>query len=145
MHVAREADVVFYSKLWAENQGYTSAREFLSSQIPFMRDDALLCCTWGADGATVVQRSSHQPDSSTWGSVPAWNPEDPPKQVVDSIGAGDTFVAGMLFALSHHKEDWSLGQKLAFANELAGRKVFQEGFDGIVEGFKREHALRNLI
>ena len=39
----------------------------------------------------------------------------------------DTFIAGMLFALHNHNE-WLLDGKLRFANELAGRKVLQEGF-----------------
>jgi len=46
---------------------------------------------------------------------------------VDTIGAGDTFIAGMLFATNNHA-DWTLPRKLEFANEVAGRKVLQEGF-----------------
>jgi ketohexokinase len=53
-------------------------------------------------------------------------------EVVDTIGAGDTFIAGFLYALSC-KEPWTLQQKLEFANELAGRKVLQTGFGGLVE------------
>lgn len=30
-----------------------------------------------------------------------------------------------------HPEDWGLQQRLDFANELAGRKVVQEGFAGL--------------
>ena len=48
-----------------------------------------------------------------------------------TIGAGDTFIAGMIFALMEHGEAWPLSQKLCFANELAGRKVMQEGFSGL--------------
>lgn len=33
----------------------------------------------------------------------------------------------MLFVLTNHG-DWTLEQKLGFANEVAGRKVLQEGF-----------------
>lgn len=46
-----------------------------------------------------------------------------------TTGAGDTFIAGMLFALA--RDIWSLPERLAFANELAGRKVRQEGFVGL--------------
>lgn len=48
-----------------------------------------------------------------------------------TIGAGDTFIAGMLYSLICHADDWDLSRKLAFANELAGRKVMQEGFSGL--------------
>ena len=54
-----------------------------------------------------------------------------------STGAGDTFTAGMLFGLLCRQDDWPLERKLRFANELAGRKVAQEGFaglGGLVEG-----------
>lgn len=53
------------------------------------------------------------------------------KLIIDStVGAGDTFIAGMLFGLTCHSE-WDLHQKLQFANELAGRKVTQEGLRGL--------------
>lgn len=48
-----------------------------------------------------------------------------------TVGAGDTFIAGILFSLTSYVEDWDLSRKLEFANELAGRKVVQEGFDGL--------------
>lgn len=65
-----------------------------------------------------------------WESVGAWKPSGGMGTVVDSIGAGDTFIAGMLFGLAW-RGGWSLGEKLAVANELAGRKVFREGFEGV--------------
>ena len=37
----------------------------------------------------------------------------------------------MLFGLTCHSEDWALDRKLKFANELAGRKVVQEGLRGL--------------
>ena len=50
-----------------------------------------------------------------------------------TVGAGDTFIAGMLYALARHEDDWSLQTKLNFAVTLAGLKVQQEGFDGLGE------------
>ncbi|MCJ1384401.1 hypothetical protein MMC17_007517 [Xylographa soralifera] len=44
----------------------------------------------------------------------------------DSTGAGDTFIAGMLFGLLC-RQDWRLEKQLSFANELAGRKVGKKG------------------
>jgi ketohexokinase len=38
----------------------------------------------------------------------------------------------MLFAHMNH-EQWTLQQKLEFANQLAGRKVLQEGFGRLGE------------
>lgn len=48
-----------------------------------------------------------------------------------TVGAGDTFIAGMLHGLITHEDDWNMSRKLEFANELAGRKVTQEGFSGL--------------
>lgn len=51
--------------------------------------------------------------------------------VSSTIGAGDTFIAGMMYAVIQRGEAWPLLQKLRFANEIAGRKVMQEGFSGL--------------
>lgn len=124
---ARYADVVFYSKLWAQKNGYMDARSFLRAQLANTREGAVLCCTWGAGGATAVEKGSDE----VWADVKAWqSPEEKAALVVDTIGAGDTFIAGMLFALNNHHA-WTLQQKLDFANQLAGRKVLQEGFDSL--------------
>ena len=56
-----------------------------------------------------------------------------------TIGAGDTFIAGMLYGFICHGDDWGLSQKLGFANQLAGRKVVQEGFSGL--GSLMQHCL----
>lgn len=37
----------------------------------------------------------------------------------------------MLYSYLAHRQYWPLTQKLDFANELAGRKVVQEGFSGL--------------
>lgn len=47
-----------------------------------------------------------------------------------TIGAGDTFLAGMLYGL--HADAWSHETKLGFAVGLATKKVQQEGFAGLV-------------
>lgn len=127
--VAQYADLVFYSKLWAEGGGYNNPTAFLESQISSARPDALLCCTWGAQGATVVQKSTASEENLEWATVQAWHP-DTAQPVIDTVGAGDTFIAGMLFVLSTHNE-WTLQQKLQLANQVAGRKVLQAGFDGL--------------
>ncbi|KAH7381568.1 ketohexokinase [Pyrenochaeta sp. MPI-SDFR-AT-0127] len=125
--VAKFAHVVFYSKLWAQKNGYSDPRSFLEAQIPATRVGAVLCCTWGAGGATAVKKG----DEHIWAHADAWKvPGSQDKPVVDTIGAGDTFIAGMLFALKNH-HDWTLARKLEFANQLAGRKVLQEGFDNL--------------
>jgi ketohexokinase len=55
---------------------------------------------------------------------------------VDTVGAGDTFIAGMLYACVHQRT-WGAQERLKFANELAGRKVHQRGFKGLGAAMRR--------
>jgi ketohexokinase len=96
----------------------------------------MLCCTWGEGGAVAVQKNVNS--DHEWTKIAAWKPDTGTAQVIDTIGAGDTFIAGMLFALAHYPYDWSINQKVAFSNELAGRKVLQDGFAGL--GEKMRHS-----
>lgn len=45
-----------------------------------------------------------------------------------TIGAGDTFIAGLLYGLIYRSNDWDFQKRLRFANRLAGLKVGQIGF-----------------
>ncbi|CAI4210230.1 unnamed protein product [Parascedosporium putredinis] len=54
-----------------------------------------------------------------------------------TIGAGDTFIAGMLYALTCHSADWDTKTKLEFAVELATLKVQREGFEGLGQDVQR--------
>ncbi|GFF35515.1 putative PfkB family kinase [Aspergillus lentulus] len=121
--LANEADVVFYSKSWAQGQAYASAEECLRRQSRLTRNASFLCCTWGEGGAVALDTQTGQLLHS-----PAYTAPD--FQVVDTIGAGDTFIAGMLYAWLC-QENWNLEKKIHFANRVAGMKVGQEGFSGL--------------
>ncbi|KAL3476797.1 Ribokinase-like protein [Aspergillus californicus] len=119
--LAGEADVVFFSKSWAQNNGYNSGEECVREQSRLASKASLLCCTWGQDGAAAFE-----PKTGSIVHSPAYKPPD--FHVIDTIGAGDTLIAGMLYGLIYRKDTWTLSQKLAFANRLAGTKIAQEGF-----------------
>lgn len=57
----------------------------------------------------------------------------PPEIAVDSLGAGDTFAAAVIFALYNNR---SLSFAIQFASQLAGAKVGFFGYDRIGECFK---------
>ncbi|PLB45259.1 pfkB family kinase [Aspergillus steynii IBT 23096] len=122
--LAAEADVVFYSKSWAQGNGYGSAEECLRKQSLLTRNASLLFCTWGQDGAMALETSTNNVIHS-----PAYAAEG--FQVVDPVGAGDTFIAGMLYALIWQGDNWDVSRKLEFSNRVAGMKVAQEGFSGL--------------
>ncbi|KAI0525900.1 putative PfkB family kinase [Xylaria bambusicola] len=119
-----EANVVFYSKSWAIGNGYHNAEDCLRAQAKLAPNALLLCCTWGEQGSYALE-----PRTDTYCSVAANMPKD--SRVIDTIGAGDTFIAGILYTFFHEHKTQALSQKLAFANRLAGFKVAQEGFSGL--------------
>ncbi|KAK6855751.1 Ribokinase-like protein [Apiospora arundinis] len=123
--LAAEADVVFYSKSWAESNGYQSAQECLMAQSEVARRASLLLCTWGSEGAAGLSLPS-----KSCVSCPALRPGQSVR-VVDTVGAGDTFIAGMLYGLLCHQDDWDAETKVRIAVHLATSKVQKEGFSGV--------------
>ncbi|KAL6795736.1 Ribokinase-like protein [Trichoderma sp. SZMC 28013] len=123
--LAAEANVVFYSRSWAESCGHGSAESCLvDEQQQREASLALLVCTWGAEGAAMCQSPEqivHCPVESRDKSI----------SVVDSVGAGDTFVAGMLYSLVCRDRSWDVSHGLRFAVHLATTKVQREGFQGL--------------
>lgn len=97
----------------------------------------ILVCTWGAQGAAAVKLHD-TPNSHEWARCEdTWYPpEDARANIVDTVGAGDTFIAGMLFGLTNHSND-ILGNKLRYAVQIASRKVYQDGFHGLGEAMNQ--------
>ena len=125
--LSEQAHVVFYSKTWAQHKAYQSPKDCLTTQAKLLPNVELLCCTWGEAGAAALDTRSN-----TYVHRPAYGASHEEEiRVVDPVGAGDTFIAGMLYALMCRSSDWRLEQKVDFANGLAGRKITQEGFHGL--------------
>jgi ketohexokinase len=53
-------------------------------------------------------------------------------KVVDPVGAGDSFIAGVLFALALHRGN-SVSKALRLGITVAEAKVQREGFRGMAE------------
>lgn len=82
---------------------------------------ALLFCTWGSSGAMCYNNQTRKLSTE---------PALPIPSVVDTVGAGDTFTAGVIYGLT---QGMTTEGCLKFACELAGRKCAQIGFDCVVE------------
>ncbi|KAG6040465.1 hypothetical protein E4U41_000465 [Claviceps citrina] len=124
--LAAEADVVFYSRSWAEGRGHASAESCLTNE--HRKEGSLGLCTWGADGATAMSRELgaclHCPVQQHVAAERV--------TVIDPVGAGDAFIAGMLYGLVIN--DWPLvdvSTTLSCAVKLATLKVQRDGFDGL--------------
>ncbi len=111
------ADLLLFSRAYAEARGYPDAAALLADMRRHA-PAALLACAWGAAGAWGLDASGRATHC----------PAQVPPTVVDTLGAGDVFNAGMIDALLAGA--W-LEAALARATRLAGRKVGQTGFDGL--------------
>lgn len=112
-------DVLLFSKAFAQHcistDDATSFLQTMRHQAP----DAHLICAWGVKGGYALEKNG------TLLHSPAY----PPPQVVDTLGAGDTFNAGIIDSLCCQQD---LATALNYACRLAGKKCGQVGFQGLI-------------
>jgi len=107
-----EADILFFSRDYAQARGHASAVELLQS----LPRACMATCTWGAEGVWAVDFEGeilHQPAHR-------------PAALVDTLGAGDVFNAGMLHGLS---QGLPMAEAMRRANRLAGEQCGREGLE----------------
>ncbi|KAG2201691.1 hypothetical protein INT46_007143 [Mucor plumbeus] len=116
-------DVVFFSKIYAQHHQFTDAHSFLI-ESPLLQQklkpSAIAFCTDGSKGASAFYNQTKQAFHAIPPSI---------KKVVDTVGAGDTFNAGVIWYLSQHT--LQIADALKFACHLATQKVAQQGFDNL--------------
>lgn len=111
------ADVLLFSQVFAEYQGYIEAFAFLQA-MQQLSPRANLVCAWGTAGGYGLT------PTGTFLHSPAY----PPPQVIDTLGAGDTFNAGIIDGLCRQQD---LATALNQACQLAGKKCGQVGLAGV--------------
>nr|XP_048292550.1 ketohexokinase isoform X2 [Myodes glareolus] len=112
-------EVVFVSKDVAKHLGFQSAAEALRGLYGRVKKGATLICAWAEEGADALGPDGQLLHSDAF----------PPPRVVDTLGAGDTFNASVIFSLSKGN---SVQEALRFGCQVAGRKCGLQGFEGIV-------------
>ena len=110
------ADLLLFSRVYALSRGFDSPEAFLRQAVPGGREAWL---AWGSAGAWCRDRQGRLHFHAA-----------PSTEVVDSLGAGDTFNAGVIHG---HLSGWALPRILEGAVTLASAKCAREGFDGLAE------------
>lgn len=111
-------DVLFISKDFAKNQGYQNMKEAAQGYFQKAKKGALVVCAWGEFGAAAMS------DDEGLVTSPAF----PPSEIVDTCGAGDTFNASVIRALSSGR---TLQEAIIFGCKIAGAKCGLRGYDGV--------------
>ncbi|KAJ8893174.1 hypothetical protein PR048_005757 [Dryococelus australis] len=127
--IVPQADVVFVSKDYAMHKGWSNMISAMEAVAEYTKTSASIIVTWGEMGA-----AARSPDGSIYHS-----PGFPPHCVVETLGAGDTFLAAAVFSLS---SGHSLRHAITFACRIAGAKVGMYGYSGIRDVFRN---LRNGV
>ncbi len=108
------ADVIFFSRAFAIGRGFDDPQRFLDVARDWA-PQATLVLAWGELGAYMrVGEETHHAASR------------PVTEVVDSVGAGDTLIAGFIHARASGK-GWL--ESLYQGVRLAEHKIAQDGFD----------------
>lgn len=109
--------MLVFSRPYANYLGFDTPHAFLlrmREQVPH----ADLIVTWGKEGAYGLDRR---------GAI-HHSPAYPPIDIKDTLGAGDTFNAGLIDAYLRGRE---LVEALSYACRLAGKKCGQIGLEGL--------------
>lgn len=107
-------DVLIFSRHYVNETSYFEATPFLTDMRKLYQANHLVCA-WGKQGAYAVDEENNSIHS----------PAHPVSTVVETLGAGDTFNAGLINAFLQEE---TLDSALYQACELAAKKCGIEGF-----------------
>lgn len=77
-----------------------------------------MICAWGTDGAAAYS------EEQTLVTSPCFSPA----LVMDTLGAGDVFVAATIHSLANNMD---IKESITFGCKVAGAKVGMKGFDAL--------------
>jgi ketohexokinase len=112
-------DLLLFSRAFAKARGYQRPAELLTA-MRGRTHAPLLVCAWGESGAAAMDERGGLCES----------PGFAPPHVVETLGAGDVFNAGIIHGRLHARP---LAEILTGACRLAGHKCGQSGLRGLDE------------
>ncbi|KAM7357361.1 ketohexokinase-like [Cochliomyia hominivorax] len=135
--LAMRCDVVFVGKDIAQHLGWSTAKEAVYNSQQIIEDLRkaekgenfplpFIICPWGSECSAALDIFNNEYYSSKAMTV---------ENIVDSLGAGDTFVAAVIFALNNLSI--SLSEAVDFGNRVAAYKIQHRGYD-CVENFNNK-------
>ncbi|KAK6167582.1 hypothetical protein SNE40_021573 [Patella caerulea] len=120
-----KGDYVFLSKDYAKFRGFSDKNTAVKTLSNSIKDGATIVCAWGEDGAAAMLKGGELV------SVPALKLEN----MIDSLGAGDTFIASFINATL---DGLTLKECLSYACLVAGTKCCMRGYDGLSKFRKKD-------
>ncbi len=111
------ADLLLFSRAFARQRGFDSATAFLSAMQKRAPGKNLICA-WGEEGAYGLDNHDDF----------HYSPAFAPDELVDTLGAGDTFNAGVIDA---QLKGLSMKESLRRGCQLAGQKCGHHGLEFI--------------
>ena len=121
--LSEDIDLFFVESSFAKLFGFENSQQTIEGISKLVHSKALVICPWAETGAKAIDNCSQKICSS-----PAFTPKN---GVVDTLGAGDTFVATTLFALWILNYD--LKDAIVLGCQVAGSKCGKFGFQHLHE------------
>lgn len=125
-----QANLLIFSHHYATAKNFSDGESLLTAMAE-LAPNTNLVCTWGAKGVWfkgINAQIAH---------IPAL----PVNPIVDTLGAGDTFNAGLIHKLSTGD---SLQAACEFANQLAAQKIQKRGLDDILNSKPENQSIANI-